>query len=121
MFCPRCRAEYLPDVAECADCGVPLVHEDALPPVPAADTEDLDLVTIVELTDAGRLALAKSLLDDADIPSLARGDGLQDLFGLGRISFNPLIGAVKMQVRRADEARAREVLTELLEEDGAEA
>lgn len=27
LYCPECRAEYLPGVLKCADCGVPLVRE----------------------------------------------------------------------------------------------
>lgn len=29
-ICPRCEAEYYPDVLECPDCGLPFVVEDDL-------------------------------------------------------------------------------------------
>ncbi len=118
MFCPHCRTEFVEGVSECVDCGVTLVAEDELPPESQAHKEDLDLVNIVNLTDAGLIGLAKSLLDEADIPSMIRGNGLQDLFGLGRITFNPLIGAVKVLVRRQDAPEARDVLAGIIENAG---
>ncbi len=51
---------------------------------------------------------AKSLLDEAGIPYLARGEGIQDLFGMGRLGtgFSIIAGAVEIQVgaHRAQEA-----------------
>ena len=115
MFCPRCGAEYQPQVTECADCGVPLVAT-----LPAdrddATTEDLDLVPVFSGVDPGLLALAESLLGDEEIPFLARGEGIQDLFGLGRIgNYNPIIGPVVILVLREDVARARAALADLPE------
>ena len=67
-------------------------------------------VTVLETSDQGLIAIAKSLLEEADIPCFAKGEGLQDLFGWGRMGtgFNVITGPVALQVpaSNADEARA---------------
>ncbi len=80
------------------------------------------LVTILRTGDPGLLSIAKSLLADAGIESLAKGEGVQYLFGLGRIGagYNVITGPVELQVMRKDEEAAIETLEELLESDEAE-
>ena len=64
--------------------------------------------------DAGLVALAKSLLEGEGIEYMARGDGLQDLFGWGRLAgFNPVVGPVEFVVRSDDAPRARALLRDL--------
>jgi len=66
-------------------------------------------VTVLATGDLALLAVAKSLLEEADIPFFAKGEAVQDLFGLGRLAgFNPAVGPVELQVsaENADEARA---------------
>ncbi len=112
MFCPSCRSEYLAGITACPDCGAPLVA--ALPPKPARPPADeLELVTVLETGDGFLLARAKAILDEAQIPFLVKGEGLQDLFGLGRIGagYNQVVGPVLVQVPRGDEAAARELLS----------
>ena len=62
--------------------------------------------------------VAKSILDEAGIKYLAQGEGLQDLFAMGRLGtgFNPLIGPVKFLVRNEDQQIAKELLQELQED-----
>ena len=77
---------------------------------------DLDLVTILETSDALRIDLAEGLLESANIPYLARGEMIQDLFGLGRLTaVNPISGPVSIQVTRADAERARRVLADAMD------
>lgn len=71
------------------------------------------LVTVLETSDPGLLAVAKSILEDARIPHAAAGEGLQSLFGLGQIVFNPLVGAVRLQVASEDATEAKALLREL--------
>lgn len=112
MFCPKCRSEYEPQVTVCADCGVPLV---ASLGDPGPDTADLDLVPVFTQVDPALVGLAESMLAEAGVPYLAQGDGIQDLFGLGRIGhYNPVIGPVVLMVRRQDLDVAREALADLL-------
>jgi hypothetical protein len=60
------------------------------------------------------------VLSDAGIASLAKGEGIQDLFGLGRVGtgYNVLTGPVELQVMRENEHDARRLLAGL--EEGAE-
>lgn len=61
----------------CPTCDVDTV--DRLPgPEP---TPDVELVRVFTTSDAGVIAVAKSLLDAEEIDCFVRGDGLQDLFG----------------------------------------
>ena len=76
---------------------------------------DIELVSVFRSGDEGRTLVARSLLDAEGIEYLIRGDGLQDLFGVGRLAlgFNNIVGPAEFVVRREDEARARELLREL--------
>ena len=107
MFCPKCGEEFSWDVMVCPTCDVDTV--DRLPgPVP---TPDVELVTVLATGDAGLIALAKSLLEGETIDYFVRGDGLQDLFGLGRMTgYSFAMGPAEFLVRAEDADRARELL-----------
>jgi hypothetical protein len=107
MFCPRCGEEFSWDVMVCPTCDVDTV--DRLPgPEPAPDVE---LVTVLATGDASVIAVAKSLLEAEKIDYFVRGDGLQDLFGLGRMTgFSFAMGPAEFLVRSDDADRARELL-----------
>lgn len=71
-------------------------------------------VTVFETGDPGILAVAKSLLEDQDIPYYAAGENLQSLFGAGALGgFNPIVGPVRIEVSPDDARRARELLAPL--------
>ena len=74
-------------------------------------------VTILETSDHGLVAFAKSLLEDADIPCFAKGEGVQDLFGWGRMGtgFSIIAGPIQLQVPADDADAARELLKDLRE------
>jgi hypothetical protein len=111
MFCPQCGEEYAWDVMVCPTCDVDTV--DRLPgPEP---TPDAKLVRVLATGDAGLIAFAKSLLEGEDIDYLVRGDGLQDLFGVGRIfgGFSYAVGPAEFWVRADDEDRALALLKDL--------
>lgn len=79
--------------------------------------EDLDLRTVLVTGDMTLVGMAEGALESADIPYLAKGEHIQDLFGIGRmVPVNPISGPVSIQVRAEDEARARELLTDLVAE-----
>ncbi|MEO8197621.1 MAG: hypothetical protein ABI689_12980 [Thermoanaerobaculia bacterium] len=117
MFCPRCRSEYREGFTRCENCDVPLVA--TLPPE-AGDPSDRDLVMAFETGDPGLLAMAHSILDEAQVPYLTQGEGIQDLFGVGRLGtgFSILTGPVHILVERGREAEVRGLL-DGLEEDAA--
>ncbi len=77
---------------------------------------DLEYITVLETANPAILAVAKSLLESAEIEYLTFGEELQDIIGLGRLGFgNPIVGPVRIRVRREDEAEAKEILRDLSE------
>jgi len=82
--------------------------------------ENLDkerLVTVFKSGHEGLIALAKSILDEANIEYLIMNEGVQDLVGLGVFGtgFNPITGPVEMKVLPESEAYAKELLSGLEE------
>jgi hypothetical protein len=110
MFCPTCGEEFPWHVMVCPTCNVDTV--DRLPaPEP---TPDVLLVPVLATGDAGVIAVARSLLEGEQIDYFVRGDGLQDLFGLGRITgFSFAMGPAQFWVRADDAERARDLLAGL--------
>jgi hypothetical protein len=115
MFCPNCRTEYRAGITICADCGAELVNE--LPP----DHSDIaGPVTVLETGNLAVLELAKSMLDEAGIRYIAKGE-----LPMAQLA----IGPVEIQVSLEDEDEAKELLEDLekgnigdmgLEEESAE-
>jgi hypothetical protein len=115
MFCPECGSEYREGFTACAECEVALVPD--LPAEfaePEPDGEET-LVTVLAAGDLSLLTRARSLLEAEGIPYSMDGEGLQNLFGAGMIGlgYNQIVGPPHLKVREEDEARARELLTEL--------
>jgi hypothetical protein len=110
MFCPQCRQEYREGVTTCNECGHALVG--TLPAAGHDEAEWLDLVTVLKTSDLAMTKVVKSLLEAEGIPCLLQGEGLQDLWGLGRAGtgFNVAAGPVQVQVRPQDAAAALELI-----------
>ena len=80
-------------------------------PTPAHDVE---LVRVLATGDMGLIAVARSLLEAEGIDYFVRGDGLQDLAGLGRIAgYSYAFGPAEFWVRAEDADRVRELLKDL--------
>jgi tetratricopeptide (TPR) repeat protein len=79
-------------------------------------------VTVLEGVDEATLLVAKSLLLDAGIPFIAKGERLQDLVEPGRIgtNFSIPLGTVKLQVHADDADEAREILQAEEDKPGSE-
>ena len=76
---------------------------------------DLDLRTVLMTNDLAIISLAEGILEGAEIPYLAKGEQIQDLFGLGRlVPVNPVSGTVEIQVNAEDEKRAVDLLAEIV-------
>lgn len=75
------------------------------------------LVPVFETGHDGIIAIVKSILDEAQIPYLAEGEGVQDLFGVGVIGtgFNPVTGPVVFKVLPENAEYARELLKDVQE------
>jgi hypothetical protein len=65
--------------------------------------------------DPGLIALVKSILRSAEIPFTTKGEGIQDLTGLGRLGsgYNLAFGPVELQVNSADADDAKALLEDL--------
>jgi hypothetical protein len=111
MFCPQCGAEYEAGITRCADCGQALTSE----PVAQPEAEYVDLVTVLETGDPVELGMVGSVLEEAGIRFFLKGEGVQDIFGFGRIGtgYNVLAGPVEVQVPPENEQEALALLEDL--------
>jgi hypothetical protein len=108
-ICRHCGEPIHESADLCPHCGGEMLALPGPPPEP-----NLELVPVFRTGDAGVVALAKSLLEGEGIEYMARGDGLQDLLGWGRLSgFNSIVGPVEFVVRSDDAARVRALLRDL--------
>ncbi|HEX7151914.1 MAG TPA: DUF2007 domain-containing protein [Thermoanaerobaculia bacterium] len=72
---------------------------------------NVELVKVYECGNAALVPLLKSVLDDADIEYMVKGEEIQDLIGAGRFGgSNYLIGPVEFWVREDAATEARAVL-----------
>jgi len=79
------------------------------------DPDPRALVTVFATGDPVLIATAKLVLEAADIRFLTKGEGIQDLIGLGRMfgGFNLATGPVQIQVERRDAASAIDALRDV--------
>ena len=72
-------------------------------------------VVVMTSGDRAALALARSLLESAQIPYVVTSDCVEDLFGWGRLgaAYNFITGPAKVLVNQNDEQAAREILGEI--------
>ena len=110
MHCPSC-GETFDSLAVCPDCGVELVETRPGPPPDPA----IRLTSVFRAGDPALIALAESLLDGEGIEYLIRAEGVQDLFGWGRVGagFNIITGPAEFVVREDDAPRARDLFRDL--------
>lgn len=69
-------------------------------------------MTVFESADPALFALARAALDGAGIRYVAQAEGLQDLFGIGRLGtgYSLVTGPPTIRVAFEDAERARELL-----------
>jgi hypothetical protein len=120
MFCPECGGEYREGFTHCADCDVDLVE--TLPLADADPLQEVELVTVLETGDPSELLFAESVLREAGIPFVKRGDSLQELFALGRLGtgFNPIAGPILLQVPEEQADAAAQLLEESMPDEPGE-
>jgi hypothetical protein len=118
MICPRCDSEYVEGVAECPQCGAPLV-EAACPDEVASQ----DPIAVFSCNSASVVAVAKSILIDSGIEFGVAGENVQDLFGYGRFPAGASVfaGPVTLSVAPADARAATELLGHLGQDCDVEA
>jgi hypothetical protein len=78
-------------------------------------SEHAPLVTVLATGDSAKIIVAKMLLEASEIPFVVVGDGLQDLFGIGRLTggTNFITGPVQIRVIETDAEDALEILAEI--------
>src|SRR5690242_6015697 len=111
MICPDCSTEYREGFTRCVDCDIDLIE------IPLPEPE-VRLVKIYEGVNPATLPIVESLLRDADIEFLTRGEAIQDLFALGRFGTgggSNAVGPVEYWVREDDEQVARALLADASE------
>ena len=126
MICPNPEcpgrtnepAEYREGITRCQDCGTPLVEGD---PEPDA-VEYEEFVSVLTIADASLVPIVKSLLSSENIRFFIKGEGVQDLFGSGRLGsgFSIITGppVVYVEPDRAEEARELLAEVERNDDDG---
>jgi len=105
MYCPNCRTEYKEGITVCADCGAKLVA------VLAPESREPELVTVLQSYDLAVVTVAKSILDEAEIPYIAKGEIPMEQLA---------VGPVEIQVDKDDREQAGELLADLAEGKAAD-
>ena len=108
MFCPNCRYEYKPGVVQCPDCGADLVY--ALPPDERSagrwrPADNVETEIVFESEIGADIAIAKEILDEADIPYI---EGRSPTIHHGEHNRAILVSG-------EDVSRARSLLADLIE------
>ena len=105
MICPQCKCEYIRGVTECADCGVPLVHELNSSP-DNAQQEDKEIISIWAGSDSGERSAVRGALEKAGIAVI-------DQEAPGHLFFPSNQPKAEILVSPEDVERAKSVLAEL--------
>ncbi len=117
MYCPNCRVEFRSGFFTCSDCNVALVAE--LPAEPATEPPLYtgELATAWSTFDPFALAVAKSMLDGAEIGYVVAGENTTRLLGVSSpmLGFNPVFGEYRVQVAADDAESAAELLENVAE------
>lgn len=76
MFCPKCEAEYIEGITECADCHVPLVEKlpgEEIPAEASASIND-DLIPILTVLDREEAIIARGFLESNGVDVILSSD-----------------------------------------------
>ncbi|HEX2787053.1 MAG TPA: DUF2007 domain-containing protein [Ignavibacteria bacterium] len=75
-------------------------------------------VTVFSSGNEAVISVVKSILDEANIKYLIKGEDVENLFGLGVIGtgFNPVTGPVEFQVMPENVKYAKELLKDVKDE-----
>lgn len=113
MECPRCHCWHEAGIYRCEQCGAELLRD-------APSAADPEYVPVRKLREHGALALARSLLESAQIPCLVFGeDNLAlPLTGATRSGMSKLLRGATLCVPEDRAGEARALLDEELGPDG---
>jgi len=105
-WCPRCKAEYVEGIVECADCHIPLVEEK---PVDDVEYVPEDWSLVAEYSDEETGLLAKGLLEQNGFE--CRLENLT--FHAYPVTVSEQFTRVRLWVSKEDEAAVRQLLAEV--------
>ncbi len=107
-YCPECNVVYIDTAIRCSDCDVeltwgPAIHE---------EHPDPEIETVFATGDPALVALAKSLLEDAEIEYFIKNYGIRGLANIGG-GLNCVNGPMEFVVAGKDAPAARGLLAHL--------
>jgi hypothetical protein len=103
-FCPECKSEYLDDVSNCEDCGIPLVEF----LLDEEEDPDLELVEIWCAPNEIEAQMVKALLEGNRITCLLSGESLRHTHGI----MVDGLAEVRILVRSDEVKRAEEIIND---------
>jgi hypothetical protein len=106
--CPECNVEYIDTAIRCSDCDVELT----LGPAIQEEHPDPKIETVYTTRNPTLVALAKSLLEDAEIEYFIKSCGIPGLANIGG-GLNCVNGPMEFVVAGKDAPTARELLAHL--------
>jgi len=108
-FCPSCRAEYIEDTIDCADCNVGFVAS-----LPTEDLEDdIDWVPLRGVPGKTYAEMVTEILDKEEIPNYIKSDPLSTAYltaGASMLSGNAII-----YVPEKNKEKAEDILLQILD------
>lgn len=121
MICPECGSEYREGFVRCSDCDVALVDPPPPEPEPELDEDfrepqpDVKLVKVYESGNEAIIAVLESVMADAGIEVMIKGDELSGAVNWGRLGLGPLarLGPAEVWVREDDVQEAAALIAEL--------
>lgn len=104
MNCPKCKANVSLEETKCANCS--------------EEYKKGHMVKILITGDKPLITITKSVLTDAEVEFFVKGEGLQDLIGLGSFGtgYNVATGPMELYVSEED-AEAVQMLIDELEQN----
>jgi hypothetical protein len=105
MFCPKCKAEYIPGIKKCPECDVELVDE-LKPETDRGDQDIPELIPILHTYSHGDVAIIKSILDGAGIYYYFKGE-----HQLGLVK--PWADPATLMIRKDHEMEVKALLKDL--------
>ena len=109
--CPECNVEYIDTAIRCSDCDVELALGPPIPSIPE-EHPDPKIETVYATRNPTLVALAKSLLEDAEIEYFIKSYGIPGLANIGG-GLNCVNGPMEFVVAGKDAPTARELLAHL--------
>ncbi|NLD94516.1 MAG: DUF2007 domain-containing protein [Fibrobacter sp.] len=116
MFCPNCKSEFRDGFTHCKKCNTDLVDKleslpEETPEKKPVEYEYAEMITIAETWDLYNIALARGVLECANIRFTITNEFTQNLVAAS--GFGNPITASKIMVEKGKEEEARLILEDI--------